>query len=127
VPAPTPVNWGYVDLGHEPASGSISWEYRVWVYWSNSEVTSRIVDIPRPEGGGDVDVNAKVWDTIHGLIREGTTFRHPDAELPTEPELPDNSGPVPYGPPERPPRDPDDPLGPEDAGTPEDTTRWFPP
>lgn len=45
-PAPTPVNWGYVDAGHE-GLGSSSWEYRVWVYWSNKEVTSKIVNIPR--------------------------------------------------------------------------------
>jgi hypothetical protein len=128
VPAPTAVNWGYTEVGRYPDSGSISWEYRVWVRWSNGGVTNRVIDIPRPEGGGDVNVNAKVWAAIHGLIREGATFRHPDADLPTEPELPDPSGPPPYGRPEPPPPDPDDPLGPADADTTEeDKTRWFPP
>jgi hypothetical protein len=130
--APTPVNWGYVDVGHEPDPTTVTWEYRVWVYWSNKEVTSKIVNIPRPEGGGDADVNTRVWETIHSLIREGTTFRHPDADLPTDPELPDNSGPAPYGPPEAPPPNPDDPVGSEDSartdGTAEeDTTTWFRP
>jgi hypothetical protein len=132
MPAPSAANWGYVDLGSEPGSpGSLNWEYKVWVRWSNGETTSRIVNIPRPEDGGDVNVNARIWDTIHSLIRAGSTFRHPDSELPAEPELPDNSGPAPYGPPENPPPDPDDPLA-EDAARTEgaaegDGTRWFPP
>lgn len=114
-PAPTAVNWGYVDLGQaETAGASGSWEYRVWVRWSNNETTSKDVNIPRPATGGDVDVNAKVWNVIHDLIREGTTWRHPDADLPTGPELPDPSGPAPYGEPEPPPQDPDDPLGHEE-------------
>lgn len=132
VPAPTAVNWGYVDVGRDTGPGSTNWEYRVWVYWSNKEVTSKIVNIPRPEGEADVDVNGKVWETIRNLIREGTTFRHPDADLPTDPELPDSSGPAPYGAPEPPSPDPDDPVSSEETGRPdgtaeEDTTSWFRP
>jgi hypothetical protein len=132
VPAPTPANWGYTDVSSEESRASGSWEYRVWVYWSNREVTSKIVNIPRPESGADVDVNGRIWESIHSLIREGTTFRHPDADLPTDPSLPDSSGPAPYGPPEAPPPDPDDPVGADDTtrtdgpGT-EDTTTWFRP
>lgn len=54
VPAPTAVKWGYFDLGREPDSGSISWDYYVWVRWSNGGTTQKIVDIPRPEGGEDL-------------------------------------------------------------------------
>jgi hypothetical protein len=69
---------------------------------------------------------------IHGLIREGTTFRHPDADLPTDPELPEPSGPVPYGRPEARTPDPDDPLDPsppEERPTESDTPPggWFRP
>lgn len=128
VPAPTPVNWGYVDAGHE-GDGSYRWDYRVWVYWSNKEVTSKIVNIPRPASGPDDEkLKPKLWDTIDSLIREGTTFRHPDAELPTDPKLPGRSDPLSDGPPEPPPPDPDDPVGSEDPGRSDgDTTTWFPP
>ena len=114
-PAPSPVDWGYYDLGTAESAGGLgptSWEYKVWVRWSSHETTSKTVNIPRPGAGSDVDVNGKVWAVIHSLIREGTTFRHPDADLPTDPELPDPSSPVPYGQPEARTPDPDDPLDP---------------
>ncbi len=59
VPAPSPVNWGYEELRYEPDLPSTSWEYSVWVYWSNKGVTSRIVNIPRPADGADVEVNSE--------------------------------------------------------------------
>ncbi len=130
VPAPTPVNWGWEDLGaDDPAAVTTPWEYSAWVYWSNNEVTRRTVDVPRdltePTRVDGAKFRDAVWGAIHQLVRDGTTFRAPGATPPADPALPDPSGHLNMGPPEPPPPDPDlDSVLGDDTGADPEGAGW---